>query len=267
MKYLYIFPHPDDESFGPVAAMYQQLEQGHEVHLLTLTRGGATKQRHKLGVSVEQMGEIRYKEMLAVKKTVGFTSMEVLDLPDSGLKEMDPREIEAVMQQRIERLRPDILVSYPVHGISGFHDHLVMHAVIKRLYLQMKDEGATYLKRLAFFTVKDKEGPAVHAMGIRLKQTMPSEIDCALPLRQQDINIFKKALSCYETYQQTIEEIGVIEKIGDTVYFEIWGEKHNPPLNDLAAKLASEHKTAKPSGREAEGSTRTTSQSEKQKAK
>ena len=46
-----------------------------------------------------------------------------------------------------------MLVSYPVHGISGFHDHLVMHAVAKRVYLDLKDQGATYLKRLAFFTV------------------------------------------------------------------------------------------------------------------
>ncbi|WP_224999489.1 PIG-L family deacetylase [Cesiribacter sp. SM1] len=267
MKYLYIFPHPDDESFGPVAAMYQQLEQGHEVHLLTLTRGGATKQRHKLGVSVEQMGEIRYKEMLAVKETVGFTSMKVLDLPDSGLKEMDPREIEAVIQQHIEQLRPDIVVSYPVHGISGFHDHLVMHAVIKRLYLQMKDEGASYLKRLAFFTLKDEEGPAVHTMGIRLKQTMPSEVDCALSLREQDIEVLKKALNCYETYQETIEEIGVVEKIGNTVYFEIWGEKHNPPLNDLAAKLATDPNSAGKPGRGAEDLRQSTRQTQKQKAK
>ena len=55
MKLLYVFPHPDDESFGPAAAMHAQLRAGHDVYLLTLTRGGATKQRHKLDLSVEQM--------------------------------------------------------------------------------------------------------------------------------------------------------------------------------------------------------------------
>ncbi|AHM62007.1 LmbE family protein [Flammeovirgaceae bacterium 311] len=249
MKYLYVFPHPDDESFGPAAAMYQQLEQGHEVHLLTLTRGGATSQRHKLSLSVEQMGDVRYKEMLAVKETIGLSSMEVLDLPDSGLKEMDPREIEAVVRQHIEKIRPDILVSYPVHGISGFHDHLVMHAVIKRLYLQMKDEGAAYLKRLAFFTVKNEEGPAVQTMGIRLKQSMPSEIDCVLSLREQDIEILKKALDCYETYQEVIKRIGVVELIGDKIYYEIWGEKHDPPLSDLASHLPRQQKMVKDNNR------------------
>ncbi|EGL81366.1 LmbE family protein [Caldalkalibacillus thermarum TA2.A1] len=37
MNILYIFPHPDDESFGPAAVMHQQIKAGHRVYLLTLT--------------------------------------------------------------------------------------------------------------------------------------------------------------------------------------------------------------------------------------
>ena len=141
MRFLYIFPHPDDESFGPVAAMHQQLRSGREVYLLTLTKGGATKQRFRLGLSIEEMGEVRYKEMLDVRDTLGLTGMEVLDLPDSGLKEMDPRHIERVVAEHIQTMRPNIVVTYPVHGISGFHDHLVTHAVVKRVFLQMQESG------------------------------------------------------------------------------------------------------------------------------
>jgi N-acetylglucosamine malate deacetylase 2 len=237
MKYLYVFPHPDDESFGPAAGMHQQLRQGHEVHLLTLTKGGATQQRNRLGLSIEEMGEVRYQEMLAVQQTLGLSSMTVLDLPDSGLKRMDPREIEAVVRYQIERLRPDIVVSYPVHGISGFHDHLVMHAVIKRLYLQMRDEGAGYLKRLAFFTVPDGGGPAIESTGFRFKQSQPEEIACILRLEEADINAMKRALACYDTYQETIEQSGVVDLIGDRLHFELWGETHEKVLNDLADAL------------------------------
>lgn len=52
MRVLYIFPHPDDESFGPAPVIRQQIEKGHEVFLLTLRKGRATKVRHKLGLSV-----------------------------------------------------------------------------------------------------------------------------------------------------------------------------------------------------------------------
>ena len=43
----------------------------------------------------------------------------------------------------------------------------------------------------------------------------------------------KAALSCYETYKQTIEQSGILQMIGDRVYFEIYGEDHKPPLTDL----------------------------------
>src|SRR5699024_7929095 len=134
-----------------------QKRAGHDVYLLTLTKGEATKQRHRLGVSKQEMGEIRFKEMQCVDKTLQLDDMTVLVLPDSGLKEMDPREIEDVIKEHIKKIKTDVLVTYAVHGISGFEDHLVQHAVVKRLYCQMRDEGHDYLKRLAFFTHYSEE--------------------------------------------------------------------------------------------------------------
>lgn len=61
MKVLYIYPHPDDESFGQGHALHKMRRMGHEVHLLTLTKGGATKLRHKFGYSVERMGEVGHQ--------------------------------------------------------------------------------------------------------------------------------------------------------------------------------------------------------------
>lgn len=233
MRLLYIFPHPDDESFGPAAAMHQQLRQGHEVFLLTLTRGGATRQRFKLGLTVDQMGEVRYKEMLEVEKTLGLTGMTVWDYPDSGLKELDPRELENAVVDYLEQLRPDIVVTYPVHGISGFHDHLITHAVVKRAFLELRDTGATYLKRLAFFTIPDSGESTWQPGGFRLKHSEEPLIDCVVSLQKEDIEAMKRALDCYLTYQSTIETTGVIDQIGDTVYFELFSENHKPPLSQL----------------------------------
>ena len=98
MRLLYILPHPDDESFGPGPVINKYIEEGHEIHLLTLTKGGATKQRFRLNLSIEEMGEVRYKEMLDVEKVLRLTSMTVLDLADGGLKEMDPRELRKLLK-------------------------------------------------------------------------------------------------------------------------------------------------------------------------
>jgi len=127
MRILYIFPHPDDESFKPARAIAAQSRPGHDVYLLTLTRGEATRVRFKFGWTLEQMGEARYREVLDVKTTLDLTDLRVLNLPDGGLKEIDPRTIEQSIRDEILRVEPHVIVTVPIHGISGFHDHIVTH--------------------------------------------------------------------------------------------------------------------------------------------
>jgi LmbE family N-acetylglucosaminyl deacetylase len=236
MRYLYVFPHPDDESYGPAVAIAKQLRTGNDVHLLTLTKGGATKRRFDLGLSVEEMGEVRYREMLEVERVLGLTGMRVLDLPDSGLKEMDPRDIEAVVREEILRLRPDILVTYAVFGVSGFEDHLVMHAVAKRVYCELRDEHSSWLRRLALFTV-NRENPLLKQSPFGLRGSKPEEIDCVVHGSDEDLAAFHRALDCYVTYAESIAQSGVRDVVGHDISFEIFGESHQPPLSSLEEGL------------------------------
>ena len=238
MNILYVFPHPDDESFGPAGAINQQVTDNNEIHLLTLTKGGATQVRHKLGLSIEQMGEVRHNEMLKVKKVLNLSSFTLLDYPDGGLKELDPRILEREVKKGIEKVRPNIVITYPVHGGSGFHDHLVTYAVVKRVFLEMKDSGAEYLRRLAFFTMPDNREPSFMDNGWpRLKLSENNLIDVITPLSMADINSMKEALLCYETYQEMVEKTGVIEKIGNKVHFEIAFEEFHTPLKKITDNL------------------------------
>jgi len=232
-KILYILPHPDDESFGPARAIAAQVRQGHEVFLLTLTRGEATKMRYKFGYSLAEMGEVRYREMLKVKEVLKLAGMTVLDFPDSGLKELDPRAIERAVESEIARVRPAVVVTYPVHGISGFHDHIVGHAVVKRVFVEMRDQGAKYLKRLAFeaMTSIPEDFNWKH-----LNLSKAEEIDCVYDCTPEDMAVFQRALDCYETYMEVIAESRVRE-MSNRAEFEIFQEDHKPPLSDLTEGL------------------------------
>ncbi len=240
MKILYIYPHPDDESFGPAHVMSKQRRQGHEVYLLTLTKGGATKQRFKYGYSIEEMGEVRYQEMLEVANVLDLTEMTVLDLPDSGLKEMDPRKIERVLIEHIERIQPQVVVTYAVHGISGFHDHLVSYAVVKRVFVDLR-EKRSYLKRLAFVTITEESAQQYNrspqSQHFHLSGSKPEEIDCIVEVDEADIERCHNALDCYVTFQETIELSGVKNYIGKQAVFEIFQENYDPPLSDVFAAL------------------------------
>ena len=234
MKILYVFPHPDDESFGPAPAIAAQRRKGHEVYLLTLTKGEATKQRFRLGISKDEMGEIRFNEMQCVSKVLDLNGMTVLDLPDSGLKEMDPADIEQVIRDHVDKIAPDVLVTYAVHGVSGFEDHLVSHAVVKSVFCDMKREGKIYPKRLALYTHFSED----HGDGkFTLTSSKQEDIDCWVEASDEDYQKFLDALDCYETYQQVIEDSNVKEEVGLRVPFEIFQEDFDPPLSDLGDHL------------------------------
>ena len=232
---LYVFPHPDDESFGPAPVLARQLRAGHEVHLLTLTRGGATKKRHDFGYTVQQMGAVRLAEMARVRETLGLTSLEVLDLPDGGLVDLDPRFLEETIAAHVRRLQPDVLVTYAFHGNSHHADHLATHAAVKRVFCAERDRTAPAQtpKRLALFTlVAPVEGGPDHLRG-----SAPERIGCVEPFAPEDREAAEAALACYETYREVVERHNPLQQVTDGVAFELFHERHRPPLSDLTAHL------------------------------
>ena len=234
MRALFIFPHPDDESYGPGRFMYCLQRQGHEVYLLTLTRGEATKQRFRLGAHKAEMGRIRYGEMLDVQKTLNIRQMDVWDFPDSGLKDMDPRELEKAIRAHLDKTDPDVIITYPVHGISGFYDHLVCHALVKRVFVEWREERDRP-KRLAFFGPTEEQ--AAQSTWFPLKGLKEDDIDCVVTVEAGDIEANKRALDCYKSYKETNDNSGIKDMLSPEMSFEFFGESHDPPLNDIFGKM------------------------------
>lgn len=239
MTTLYIFPHPDDESFGPAPVMFQQLQQGEKVHLLTLTKGESTKVRFKLNKNKKEMAEIREHEMKCVYDMLHLTSMTILDIPDGTLHEMDPLELETLVHEYIDKIKPNIVVTYPVHGISGHHDHLTIHAVVKRVFTELrKKPNYDFLKRLAFFTLPAPENAEQQGGNANVNRSRIEYIDCIVSLKDSAITMLKDCLNCYETFQEVIKETGVIDQIGDKVYFEFFSEDFKPEVSSLREGLS-----------------------------
>jgi LmbE family N-acetylglucosaminyl deacetylase len=232
---LYVFPHPDDECFGPAPALARQRREGHEVHLLTLTRGEATSQRDRLDYSKEEMAEARYEEMQNVAEALDLTSLTILEYPDGQLAELNPLVLEEEIAGCLYETAPDVVVTYPVHGISGHPDHLVAHGVVKRVACALQADGASHPRRLAFFTLppppEDADRPA------HLRHSPPALIDCVVNVNDADLETAREALHCYETYRPVIDEHQPLRSVADGVSFELFGEAHAPPLSGLLAEM------------------------------
>ena len=231
MTLLYVFPHPDDESFGVGPALARQAREGHAVHLLTLTKGGATHVRHDLGQSVEEMGAVREKELACAAEALG-AELTVLDFPDGGLAGMDPRDLERVIERKIEATGADVVVTYAVHGNSVHPDHLVTHAVVKRAYCQTHDDlAARGPKRLALFTLVDDDlGDDAPE---HLRGTPADEIGARVAVTDADREAARAALDCYETYQEVVEEQRPLSLVQQGVGFVLFGETHDAVLDTI----------------------------------
>lgn len=233
--FLYIFPHPDDESFGPAPGIARQRREGHEVHLLTLTRGEATTQRERLGYTKEQMANARYREMQKVASALDLTSLTVLEYPDGQLAELNPLLLEEEIADHIHATAPDVLITYPIHGVSGHPDHLVTHSVTKRVVCSLRADGASTPKRLAFFTL----GPPTETSERpdHLQHSPAELIDCTFSVTDADLERARDALDCYETYRPVIEEHQPLQAVREEISYELFGESYDPPLPTLLESL------------------------------
>ena len=236
MTLLYIFPHPDDESFGPAPAIARQTREGHDVHLLTLTKGGATKVRHDLGLSVAEMGARREQEMQCVAETLGL-HLTVLDHPDGGLADLDPRELERAVERAVEAAAPDVVVTYAWHGNSGHPDHLATHAVVKRVYCagrDRSDRAAGGPRRLALFTLVEGE---IRDNPVGLQGVPREDLGAVVAFSDADRHRAQDALACYETYAEVVAAHRPLRQVEGGVPFVLFQETHQPPLGRLTDGL------------------------------
>jgi len=105
---------------------------------------------------------------------------------------------------------------------------------VKRAFVELA-ERAPYLKRLAFSTMSEEEASA--SEHYTLSWSKPEEIDCVLEVEDIDIETTHRALDCYVTYKDAIEQSGIKDLLPPQVSFEIFGESHDPPLGDLFGGL------------------------------
>ncbi len=109
MIVLGFFPHPDDESWAAGGLLALAADRGHDVRVLCATRG-------------EAGGDpaVRSAELAAACAVLGCAPPRFLELPDGGMATAAPDAFRAAL----DRLAPDVVVSFGEDGAYGHHDHV-----------------------------------------------------------------------------------------------------------------------------------------------
>src|SRR5262249_3199033 len=116
---LFIFAHPDDESFTAAGTALACRERGIRPVLVTATRGGRGKRGAPPVCAAEEIAACREEELRAAAAIIGIDGLHLLDYRDRELADAPPAEIRRSLVAIIRRERPDVAVSFDPNGFNA----------------------------------------------------------------------------------------------------------------------------------------------------
>ena len=121
---LFIYAHPDDESFGSAGTAMKFRAAGHTTALLTLTRGDAGLWAGKQAGtwSPAELAAERSKEWRNAVAVIGFSQTRLLEWPDGGLATSPLERVTADVVQFVRDTRPDVICTFGPEGAGSEHD-------------------------------------------------------------------------------------------------------------------------------------------------
>jgi LmbE family N-acetylglucosaminyl deacetylase len=126
---LVVFPHPDDETVNCGGTLSRFSRAGSVVTVLLLTRG----ERGNAGAIPDSaLGEIRNAEALQAADILGASSLIHEDFGDGRLNELRA-DVRMRIADRIEAVKPDLLITYDLAGLDGHADHVACAELVTEL--------------------------------------------------------------------------------------------------------------------------------------
>jgi LmbE family N-acetylglucosaminyl deacetylase len=121
---LFVYAHPDDESFGIAGTAMKLAAAGHATALLTLTRGDVGMwfgKEHGSWTPAELAAE-RSREWRDAVTVIGFRHARLLEWPDGGLGTSPVERVTADVVELIREIKPDAVCTFGPEGAGSEHD-------------------------------------------------------------------------------------------------------------------------------------------------
>lgn len=206
-RILLVFAHPDDETFtcGGTVAHYAR---NHDctIHLLCATRGEAGKTGNPPQCRPEELADVREKELKEAASVLGIDHVELLGYHDGHLSEVPLQQLSAYIIQYLYRFQPDVVITFPPHGISRHRDH---QAIQKATYEAVKQVETERFMKLYYTILPDSMKHELH----RSVQTDPDDlIDVRINVEKYH-DIVASALEKHRTQNMSVNAVfpGVLE--------------------------------------------------------
>lgn len=206
---------------------------GHTVSLYTLTRGEHSRNGDLLDLTPDEVARRRTGEVAEAANILGIRRLIQGNYPDGGLRDLDPRILERDIAERIREIRPHVLCTFDVQGGSVHPDHITLHHVVKRLFVELREE-LDELQRLCFCVLPSDR---IKHWPRKIYGVPPERITAIIDVRHvRDIE--ERAIHAHQTVFRDVEEHNYDGwMLWEKEYYHFFQETHDPPLADLFAGL------------------------------
>lgn len=232
MKILVIFPHPDDEVYGPGGTLIRYAAEGHTIRLVTLTRGEAGSLGICKTMDAESKAEMREKELKAAVNVMKLAELKQMRLPDKQLESYpEDKGVEIVLKE-IESFKPDILITFHDLGVSSHPDHIAVSR-----WCRTAVEKSDHSTRLLYYGVPEAQAALLdHVRNVVAFR--PGEVTHSISVAK----VYEKKLEAIRCHVSQLDLLAEFDKapggyraVGEIEYFaEIYPELANNDIsNDL----------------------------------
>lgn len=230
-KILAFFPHPDDE-VTVSGTLMNLLENGNEVYLVTLTKGEAGNSNAEHTKS--ELAQLRTLEMERSAELIGVTQLNLLNYPDSGLENLGLDSLKQIALEWIEKINPDILVSYDSKvGLYGHPDHRLSGLALEQVFLENRGKENFSPVKLFQITLSPKQIEVALQLSSGFQRNYPRDREEGLP--KPDFSVYTQpyfdrvlaVMKSHETQQDVLKDLMPYhDKIPSWIYSRIFDREY-----------------------------------------
>ena len=125
-RLLFIYAHPDDESFNVAGIARMYADKDADIALVTATRGDAGRAGEPPICSREELAARREQELREAVEILGISRLTLLDYKDKCLPEAPVDTIREELVRAIRDQRPQVIVTFDPGGATLHPDHVAI---------------------------------------------------------------------------------------------------------------------------------------------
>ena len=197
-----VFAHPDDESFGCAGALALAHDAGRVTRLLVATRGEAGVPEG--APSEGSFGDVRERELVTAAQVIGLDEVTILEgYADGGLADAPFAQIVDDVAHWLVSRRPDAVITFGRHGITGHPDHVVIGSAVRWAIERLAELGTA---PNAVYVVSPVFGPGPNRYDLSPEEQGATHRVEITPVAERKV----AALEAHRSQSDTAEQIAAL---------------------------------------------------------